>query len=105
MERDIAKYVENGNKIIIEKSTVPLKTAEKIAEILNATKKQNATFQVLSNPEFLAEGTAIRDLTNPDRVLIGGEQVMDSIDSIDSPIINVTIFVSHHLCVSFVMEL
>ena len=103
--RDIAKYVENGNKIIIEKSTVPLKTAEKIAEILNATKKQSATFQVLSNPEFLAEGTAIRDLTNPDRVLIGGEQVMAAINSIDSPIINIKIFVSHYLSVSFVLEL
>ena len=74
--RDIANVVEEGNKIIIEKSTVPLKTAEKIAEILNATKKPNVKFQVLSNPEFLAEGTAINDLTNPDRVLIGGEQVI-----------------------------
>lgn len=74
--RDIANIVENGNKVIIEKSTVPLKTAEKIAEILNATKKPNAKFQVLSNPEFLAEGTAINNLTNPDRVLIGGEQVL-----------------------------
>ena len=74
--RDIANIVEEGTKVIIEKSTVPLKTAEKIAEILKATKKPNAKFQVLSNPEFLAEGTAIRNLTNPDRVLIGGEQVL-----------------------------
>ena len=74
--RDIANIVEEGNKIIIEKSTVPLKTSEKIAEILNATKKPNVKYQVLSNPEFLAEGTAINDLTNPDRVLIGGEQVI-----------------------------
>ena len=74
--RDIANIVEEGNKIIIEKSTVPLKTSEKIAEILNATKKPNVNYQVLSNPEFLAEGTAINDLTNPDRVLIGGEQVI-----------------------------
>ena len=73
--RDIGKYVQSGNKVIIEKLTVPLKTAEKISEILNATKNPNVTFQVLSNPEFLAEGTAINDLTNPDRVLIGGEQV------------------------------
>ena len=73
--RDIANVVEEGDKIIIEKSTVPLKTAEKITEILNATKKPGVKFQVLSNPEFLAEGTAIRDLTSPDRVLIGGDQV------------------------------
>ena len=74
--RKIANIVEDREKVIIEKSTVPLKTAEKITEILNATKKANAKFQVLSNPEFLAEGTAIENLTNPDRVLIGGEKVL-----------------------------
>lgn len=59
------------HKIIVEKSTVPVKTADKIKEIMMAG-CSNVDFQVLSNPEFLAEGTAIRDLKNPDRVLIGG---------------------------------
>ena len=73
--RDIANIVDEGHKVVIEKSTVPVKAAESIAAILRASKRTNATYQVLSNPEFLAEGTAIDDLTNPDRVLIGGEQV------------------------------
>ena len=57
--------------IVVEKSTLPVRTAEKIKEIL--TKNSKHTFDVLSNPEFLAEGTAVKDLENPDRVLIGGE--------------------------------
>ena len=65
--------VSNGPKIIVEKSTIPVKTAEAIKTILAANSK-NGQFQVLSNPEFLAEGTAIEDLTEPDRVLIGGEE-------------------------------
>jgi UDPglucose 6-dehydrogenase len=60
-------------KIIVEKSTIPVKTAETIQQIL-AANGNGAKFQVLSNPEFLAEGTAIVDLFNPDRVLIGGER-------------------------------
>ena len=71
--RSIAEYVTNGVKIVVEKSTVPVKTAECIATILKAKKAENASFHVLSNPEFLAEGTAINDLMNPDRILIGGE--------------------------------
>jgi len=69
--KQIAKYAKT-DKIIVEKSTVPIKTAEKINEIL---KKENrrVKFEILSNPEFLAEGTAIEDMFNPDRVLIGGE--------------------------------
>jgi UDPglucose 6-dehydrogenase len=61
-----------GPKIIVEKSTIPVKTAETIKDILAAN--GGGKFQVLSNPEFLAEGTAIADLLNPDRVLIGGER-------------------------------
>ena len=57
--------------IVVEKSTLPVRTAEKIKEILSKNSKHS--FDVLSNPEFLAEGTAIKDLENPDRVLIGGE--------------------------------
>jgi len=72
--RDIAEVVTEGEKIVVEKSTVPVKAAESIATILRETKKPNANFQVLSNPEFLAEGTAINDLLHPDRVLIGGDQ-------------------------------
>jgi len=65
--------VSEGNKIIVEKSTIPVKTATAIKTILAANSTSNATFQVLSNPEFLAEGTAIEDLQEPDRILIGGE--------------------------------
>ncbi len=70
--RTIAE-VATTPKIIVEKSTIPVKTAETIQQIL-AANTSGATFQVLSNPEFLAEGTAVQDLMNPDRVLIGGER-------------------------------
>ena len=71
--REIALKAE-GHTIIVEKSTVPVKTAETIKTILYEThSSKEKTFSVLSNPEFLAEGTAINDLQNPDRVLIGGE--------------------------------
>ncbi|MFZ9746915.1 MAG: UDP-glucose 6-dehydrogenase [Opitutaceae bacterium] len=70
--RSIAEHA-NGPKIIVEKSTIPVKTAETIKDILAANSRGH-TFQVLSNPEFLAEGTAVADLTAPDRVLIGGER-------------------------------
>ena len=70
--RRIAEVAE-GPKIVVEKSTLPVRTAESIARILSHSPK-GADFQVLSNPEFLAEGTAIEDLENPDRVLIGGNR-------------------------------
>ena len=72
--REIAKYAK-GATIIVEKSTLPVRTAETIKSILESNDKSfnNQKFSVLSNPEFLAEGTAINDLENPDRVLIGGE--------------------------------
>ena len=70
--RTIAEQA-NGPKIIVEKSTIPVKTAETIKDIL-AANSRGFTFEVLSNPEFLAEGTAIADLQMPDRVLIGGER-------------------------------
>lgn len=70
--RTIAEHA-NGPKIIVEKSTIPVKTAETIKEILRAN-SQGHEFAVLSNPEFLAEGTAVADLLSPDRVLIGGER-------------------------------
>lgn len=69
--RQIAS-VSNNDKIVVEKSTLPVRTAESIKRILDSTGSSNK-FQVLSNPEFLAEGTAMADLENPDRVLIGGD--------------------------------
>ncbi len=71
--RQISKYAK-GKTIVVEKSTLPVKTASLIRQILEIdnTNEQNKEFHVLSNPEFLAEGTAINDLQNPDRVLIGG---------------------------------
>ena len=67
--RNIAKWA-NGDKIVVEKSTLPVRTAAAMSAILNTHEKYH--FEVLSNPEFLAEGTAIKDLLTPDRVLIGG---------------------------------
>jgi len=69
--KDIAKY-SKSNKIVIEKSTLPVRTAEKIKEIL-IENSNDIYFEILSNPEFLAEGTAIQDLFKSDRVLIGGD--------------------------------
>lgn len=65
--------VSQSNKIIVEKSTLPVRTAAAMEKILNSNDK-GLHFEVLSNPEFLAEGTAIQDLLNPDRVLIGSHQ-------------------------------
>lgn len=65
--------VSQSNKIIVEKSTLPVRTAAAMERILNSNDK-GLHFEVLSNPEFLAEGTAIQDLLNPDRVLIGSHQ-------------------------------
>ena len=69
--RDIAKH-SKSDKIVIEKSTLPVRTAEKIKKILEEN-SSNIHFEILSNPEFLAEGTAIEDLFKSDRVLIGGD--------------------------------
>jgi len=76
--------VSHGHKIIVEKSTIPVKTASAIKTILAANSTNGATFQVLSNPEFLAEGTAIADLTNPDRILIGGEITPEGNDAVEA---------------------
>jgi len=69
--KDIAKY-SKSDKIIIEKSTLPVRTAERIKEVLEEN-SSDIHFEILSNPEFLAEGTAIQDLFKSDRVLIGGD--------------------------------
>ncbi len=69
--RDILKY-SNSDKIVVEKSTVPVRSAETIERILSTSSKYK--FEVLSNPEFLAEGSAVKDLLEPDRVLIGSKE-------------------------------
>ncbi|RFU25368.1 hypothetical protein B7463_g10974, partial [Scytalidium lignicola] len=63
--------VATSDKIIVEKSTVPVRTAEAMREILMANCRPGVNFEILSNPEFLAEGTAIKNLLHPDRILIG----------------------------------
>lgn len=77
--------VADEEKIIVEKSTLPVRTAQTIRTIMENCGK-NIQFQILSNPEFLAEGTAISDLENADRVLIGGdhtsEEGREAIDSL-----------------------
>jgi len=78
--RQISK-VSKSDKIVVEKSTLPVKTAEAIKDILSNTNKA-VNFEVLSNPEFLAEGTAIQDLIVPDRVLIGGDQTEAGLNAI-----------------------
>ncbi len=76
--RQVSKFAQ-GHTIVVEKSTLPVRTAQAIKSILisaqkgSSNKERTKSFSVLSNPEFLAEGTAIRDLECPDRVLIGGE--------------------------------
>jgi UDPglucose 6-dehydrogenase len=80
--RMIAKAAK-GPKIIVEKSTIPVRTAEAMRTILSAN-SDDGKFQVLSNPEFLAEGTAVEDLQNPDRILIGGDRTPEGEAAIEA---------------------
>lgn len=80
--RQIASVAKN-DKIVVEKSTLPVRTAEALKNILDNT-GNGVKFQILSNPEFLAEGTAIEDLLDPDRVLIGGDTDAEGQEAIQS---------------------
>ena len=80
--RQIAK-VAKDNKIVVEKSTLPVRTAEALKSILDHT-GNGVQFQILSNPEFLAEGTAVSDLLSPDRILIGGDTTPEGEQAIQS---------------------
>jgi UDPglucose 6-dehydrogenase len=75
--------IAKSDKIVVEKSTLPVRTAQSIKAILDIP-RNGARFQVLSNPEFLAEGTAIKDLHEPDRVLVGGDQTPEGIKAIEA---------------------
>jgi UDPglucose 6-dehydrogenase len=79
--RQILK-LSDSSKIIVEKSTLPVKTAQAMERILNSNEK-GIIFDVLSNPEFLAEGTAIKDLENPDRVLVGSSETESGLRACD----------------------
>jgi UDPglucose 6-dehydrogenase len=76
--------IATSNKIVVEKSTVPCRTAESMRTILEANSKPGTRFDILSNPEFLAEGTAIDDLFSPDRVLIGSLQTQEGKDACEA---------------------
>ena len=76
--RVILKNSES-DKIVVEKSTLPVRTAEALSSILHSSDVGKVKFQIVSNPEFLAEGTAIADLENPDRVLIGSQETPDGL--------------------------
>jgi UDPglucose 6-dehydrogenase len=78
--RQIARVAKN-DKIVVEKSTLPVRTASAIKDILDNT-GNGVQFQILSNPEFLAEGTAVEDLFAPDRVLIGGDTTSEGQNAI-----------------------
>jgi UDPglucose 6-dehydrogenase len=80
--RQIAR-VSKQDKIVVEKSTLPVRTAEAVKNILDNT-GNGVQFQILSNPEFLAEGTAVQDLHHPDRVLIGGDTTIEGKEAIQS---------------------
>ena len=80
--RQIAQ-VAKDNKIVVEKSTLPVRTAEAIKNILDHT-GNGVQFQILSNPEFLAEGTAVEDLLHPDRILIGGDTTPEGQNAIQA---------------------
>ena len=75
--------VSSSEKIVVEKSTVPVQTSDLIKKILKKHNKK-VNFQVLSNPEFLAEGTAMRDLEIPDRVIIGGDNTIKGQEAVSA---------------------
>ena len=81
-EKTARQILEHSDrdKIVVEKSTLPVRTAEAMERILNANKR-NIRFDVLSNPEFLAEGSAISDLENPDRILVGSKETPEGLSA------------------------
>lgn len=94
--RTIAR-VSKSSKIVVEKSTVPVKTAETLRRVLDANTGP-VQFQIISNPEFLAEGTAMRDLESPSRVLIGGLESQEGHRAID---VISSIYARYLFCVYF----
>jgi len=85
--REIAEYMD-CYKVIVEKSTVPVETGEKVAETIRQNNKHNVEFDVVSNPEFLREGSAVQDTFNPDRIVIGAnsEKAVEIMKKLYEPI-------------------
>lgn len=91
--REIAKAIDNGDfKVIVDKSTVPVKTAEKVRETILRYSVDQAKFDVVSNPEFLKEGTAVKDTIKPDRIVIGvdSEKAKEKMLEVYKPLIEKT---------------
>ncbi|MCM8773691.1 MAG: UDP-glucose/GDP-mannose dehydrogenase family protein [Candidatus Omnitrophica bacterium] len=88
--RDISSFMGEDYKVIVDKSTVPVKTAEKVKETIIKYSNKNVKFDVVSNPEFLKEGSAIHDTMYPDRIVIGVESEMakEKMLELYKPIIN-----------------
>lgn len=76
--------IATSDKIIVEKSTVPVRTADSVRDVLSAIARPRVHFEILSNPEFLAEGTAVRDLLAPDRILIGSMQTESGLQAAEA---------------------
>jgi len=72
-------------RVIVDKSTVPVKTGEKVVESIKRYNRQGAKFDVVSNPEFLREGCAVADLMHPDRIVIGAQQAIDLMKKVYEP--------------------
>jgi UDPglucose 6-dehydrogenase len=84
--REIA-YVLKGYRVIVDKSTVPVKTGEKVADTIRRYNRTGADFDVVSNPEFLREGCAVSDLMNPDRIVVGcnSERALEAMKKVYAP--------------------
>jgi len=90
--REIAENINSDYKVIVDKSTVPVKTAEKVKETILRYSIDEAKFDVVSNPEFLKEGTAVKDTMEPDRIVIGAdsEKAKEKILELYQPLIDKT---------------
>lgn len=80
--RMIARFA-TSDKVVVEKSTVPVRTAAAMKEVLNANSSNNVSFEVISNPEFLSEGSAVANLRTPDRLLIGGASTPSGVAAVE----------------------
>ncbi|OGY46460.1 MAG: UDP-glucose 6-dehydrogenase [Candidatus Buchananbacteria bacterium RIFCSPHIGHO2_01_FULL_44_11] len=87
--REIAQFMNSDYKVIVDKSTVPVRTAEKVKETIMAYATEKTKFDVVSNPEFLREGSAIKDTLNPDRIVIGvdSDQAKEKMLEVYKPLI------------------